>query len=172
MEQGADLHMAQLMPLPLNVSCFSKIQTGFTFLVPAHLGSPGKGPLNRCVCVCPGLPRWAGTRRNIHPLTRHIHPDHQTSFINYIHLLRSIASSLFNLRAWQSSSTTFLQSPDSLWSSSWSETLYFILHTFLHPNHHLFATHAHTIAACSAVIPMLCHLSLISLSVCLSQLIT
>ena len=40
-EQGADLHMAQLMPLPLTVSCFSKIQTGFTFLVPAHPGSPG-----------------------------------------------------------------------------------------------------------------------------------
>ena len=38
--QGADLHMAQLMPLPLTVSCFSKIHIGFTFLVPAHLGSP------------------------------------------------------------------------------------------------------------------------------------
>jgi len=48
LEQGADLHMAPLMPLPLTVSCFSKIQTGFTFLVPAHLGSPGK----MCVCVC------------------------------------------------------------------------------------------------------------------------
>jgi len=45
------LHMAQLMPLPLTISCFSKIQIGFTFLVPAHLGSPGKGPLNVCVCV-------------------------------------------------------------------------------------------------------------------------
>ena len=42
MERGAGLHMAQLMPLPLTVSCFSKIQIGFTFLVPAHLGSPGK----------------------------------------------------------------------------------------------------------------------------------
>ena len=42
LEQGADLHTAQLMPLPLNVSCFSKIQIGFTFLVPAHLRSPGK----------------------------------------------------------------------------------------------------------------------------------
>jgi len=40
LEQGADLHMAQLMPLPLTVSCFSKIQTGFAFLVPAHPGSP------------------------------------------------------------------------------------------------------------------------------------
>ena len=52
LEQGADLHMAQVMPLPLTVSCFSKIQIGFTFLVLAHLGSPGKGPLNGCVWVC------------------------------------------------------------------------------------------------------------------------
>ena len=52
LDRGADLHMAQLMPLPLIVSCFSKIQIGFTFLVPAHLGSPGKGPLNGCMCVC------------------------------------------------------------------------------------------------------------------------
>ena len=57
LELGADLHMAQLMLLPLTVSCFSKIQIGFTFLVPAHLGSPRKraaekGPLNGCVCVC------------------------------------------------------------------------------------------------------------------------
>ena len=50
LERGADLHMAQLMPPPLTVSCFSKIQIGFTFLVPAHLGSPGKRPLNGCVC--------------------------------------------------------------------------------------------------------------------------
>ena len=52
LEQGADLHMAQLMPLPRTVSCVSKIQIGFTFLVLAHLGSPEKGPLNVCVCVC------------------------------------------------------------------------------------------------------------------------
>jgi len=52
LERGADLHMAQLMPLPLNASCFSKIQIGFTFLVLAHLGSPEKEPLNGCVCAC------------------------------------------------------------------------------------------------------------------------
>ena len=53
LEQGADLHMAQLMPLPLTVSCFSKIQIGFTFLVPAHLSSPGQRAVKRvCVCVC------------------------------------------------------------------------------------------------------------------------
>jgi len=52
LEQGADLPTARLMPLPLAVSCFSKIQIGFTFLIPAHPGSPGKGPLNGCVYVC------------------------------------------------------------------------------------------------------------------------
>ena len=45
LERGADLHVAQLMPLPLTVSCFSKIQLGFTFLVPADL-------VNGCVFVC------------------------------------------------------------------------------------------------------------------------
>jgi len=56
LEQGADLHMAQLMPLPLTVSCSSKIQIGFTFLVPAYLGSPGKMAVKRVfVCVCVGV---------------------------------------------------------------------------------------------------------------------
>jgi len=48
---GADLHMAQLMPLPLTVSCFSRIHIGFTFLLPAHPGSAGQRPLNVCACV-------------------------------------------------------------------------------------------------------------------------
>ena len=53
LERGADLRAAQLIPLPLTVSCFSKIQIGFTFLVPAHPGSPGKRAVKRvCVCVC------------------------------------------------------------------------------------------------------------------------
>ena len=53
LERGADLHMAQLMPLPLTVSCFSKVQIGFTFLVLAHLGSPRQRAVKRvCVCVC------------------------------------------------------------------------------------------------------------------------
>ena len=50
LERGADLHMAQLMPLPLTVSCFSKIQIGFTFVVPAHLGSFRKRAVKR-LCV-------------------------------------------------------------------------------------------------------------------------
>jgi len=47
-ERDADLHVAQVMPLPLTVSCFSKSQIGFT-LEPVVLE---KGLLNVCVCVC------------------------------------------------------------------------------------------------------------------------
>ena len=64
LERGAGLHMAQLMPLPLAVSCFSKIQIGFSFLVPAHPGSTGQRAGKRvCVCVCSGMMCvcvWAG----------------------------------------------------------------------------------------------------------------
>ena len=60
LERGADLHTAQLMPL--TVSCFNKIQIGFTFLVPAHPGSPGQRAVQRvCVCVLQfecAVPRW------------------------------------------------------------------------------------------------------------------
>ena len=53
LERGADLHMAQRIPLPLTVYCFSKIQIRFTFLVPAHPGSPRQTAVKRvCVCVC------------------------------------------------------------------------------------------------------------------------
>jgi len=58
LEQDADLHMAQLMPLPLTVYCFSKIQIVFTFLVPAHLESSGKKAVKR-VCVCVRGPQLA-----------------------------------------------------------------------------------------------------------------
>jgi len=54
LERGADLHVAQLMLLPLTVSFSSKIQIGFTFLIPAHPGSPGKRAV-KWVCVeCSG----------------------------------------------------------------------------------------------------------------------
>jgi len=96
------LAYAQLMPLPLTVS--SKIQIGFTFLVTAHPGSPGKRAVKR-VCVC--------------------------------------VSSFVYLLVWDP-----------------------LLHTryISSPNHYLFATHARTMAACFAVLPMLCHLFLTSVS--------
>ena len=50
LKQGADLHMAQMMPLALIVSCFSNIQIGFTFLVLAHSGSPVQRAV-KWVCV-------------------------------------------------------------------------------------------------------------------------
>jgi len=53
LERGADLHMAQLVPLPLTVSCFRKIQIGFTYLVPAYPVSPGQRAVKHvCVFVC------------------------------------------------------------------------------------------------------------------------
>jgi len=53
LERGADLHMAQLMPLPLTDSCLSIIQIGFTFLVQSHLDNPGQRAVKQvCACGC------------------------------------------------------------------------------------------------------------------------
>ena len=52
LERGADLHMAQLMPLLLTVSFFSKIQIGLPFWYRLTQVVPEKEPLNGCVCVC------------------------------------------------------------------------------------------------------------------------
>ena len=51
LERGAYLHMAQLMPLPLTVSCFSKSK-----LVPAHPGSPGERAVKQVCVFVPDLP--------------------------------------------------------------------------------------------------------------------
>jgi len=51
LERGADLHMAQLMLLPLTVSCFSKIQTGLSFWCQLTWVVQEKGPLKGCVHV-------------------------------------------------------------------------------------------------------------------------
>ena len=73
LERDADLHTAQLMPLPPTVSCFSKIQIGFTFLVPAHPVSPGQTAVKRvraCACVtCPTGKQRAGLY--------HLHDDEE-----------------------------------------------------------------------------------------------
>ena len=76
LERGADLHMALLMPLSLTVSCFSKIQIGFTFLVPAYPGIPGQRAVKR-VCVCLSV-----TSQNI-AFPRFCKPD--TEMELYIH---------------------------------------------------------------------------------------
>ena len=106
---------------------------------------------------------WSGTTQvgryqKKHSPT-HTHPDHRASFIIFLHLQRSMASSLFNLRAWQSSRTT---------SSRSSLVFPLVLDPQLDapyissPSHrHLFATHDRTSAACSAAIPIL---PLVSLS--------
>ena len=74
LELGADLHMAQLVPLPLTISCFIKIQIGFTILVQAHPGSPGKRAV-KWVCVCVfqlqmTCKNWCNTNWTMHQLTK------------------------------------------------------------------------------------------------------
>jgi len=73
--------MAQLMPLPLTVSCFSKIQIGFTFLVPAHPGSPGQRAVKWVYIMLPiSLPQ----KRQ--KLVEHTPQRHELSVYNNIQL--------------------------------------------------------------------------------------
>ena len=67
MERCADLHMAQLMPLPLTVSCFSRIQLGLPFWYQLTWVVPDKEPLNGCVCVCAAQPVF----RSSHATAQH-----------------------------------------------------------------------------------------------------
>ena len=116
LERRADLHMAQLMPLPLTVSCFSKVQTGLTFLVQAHPGCPGTHTHthNRLTAVDPRLPGRAGTRRNTHS-----HPSWSSDILYQLSPFTTIHSIL----CVQFTCLTVLfdsLSPGPLWSSSWS----------------------------------------------------
>ena len=78
---------------------------------------------NHLTTLCPGLPGWAGTRRNIHPLTPILIIGHPLStFSIYWDPLHPLCS-VYVLDS---------LSPGPLWSSSWSGTLYFILQAFLH----------------------------------------
>jgi len=94
LEQGEDLHMAQLMPLLLTVSCYSKIQIGFTFLVPADPGSPGQRivkstcacvracvtPLKRCVCAIYNVQPKCCDKKGVPLITRQAEDQCQTDF--------------------------------------------------------------------------------------------
>ena len=77
LELGVDLHMTQLMPLPLTVSCFSKIQIGFTFLVPAHSGSTGKTAIKR-VCVKQKDSEWQWHQLGHMQVCTSLQTDHLT----------------------------------------------------------------------------------------------
>jgi len=72
LERGADLHMAQLIPLPLTVSWFNKIEIGLPFWYRLTRVVPDKGSLNGCVCVwvslLPGL--WLTSPAGWLPKTR------------------------------------------------------------------------------------------------------
>ena len=91
----------------------------------------------------------------------HTCPDHQPSFISFLHLLQFIASSLFSLRAWQSFCTTSVQVL-LVYLLVWNPALY--TPYISSPNHCLlFATHVHTIIICFAVVPRLSSIFSLSL---------
>jgi len=97
LELGADLHMAQLMPLPLTVSCFSKIRTGYTFLVPAHPGSPGQRAVKRVFVlfifqICHRRLLYSQTRlgRQHRDLIMSIHLDRVSSYPCLFRTLRCV----------------------------------------------------------------------------------
>ena len=97
----------------------------------------------------------------------HTYSGHQSSLICFIHLIRSMASSLLNLRTWHSFAQS-LSKFSLVYFLAWHPALHTYIHTTPYissPNHCLlFATQAHTIATCFAVVPRLCHLILRSLS--------
>ena len=85
----------------------------------------------------------------------HNYRGHQSSFICFIHLIRFVASSLFNLHAWQSFFSQSLSKFSLVYLLAWHPPL----HTpyISSPNHCLlFAAHANTIATCFTVVPRLC----------------
>ena len=94
LERDADLHIAQLMPLPLTVSCFSKMQIGFTFLVPAHPGSSGQRAVKRvCMGVCRGAWNLLGVKFGGHgPLAPPLKPAYAWRRGYYRHWVLSSGS--------------------------------------------------------------------------------
>jgi len=82
LERGADLHMVQLMPLPLAVSSLSKIQIGFTFLVPAHPNSPGQRAIKR-VCVYPLYMRLPTLLTGLESLCLQVVHAYNSHFFNF-----------------------------------------------------------------------------------------
>ena len=73
--RGADLRMAQLMSLPLTISCFSRIQIVFAFLVLAHMGNPGQSQraiIRVCVCVCVRADDFWPTVLSVEPMVQYV----------------------------------------------------------------------------------------------------
>jgi len=117
-------------------------------------------------CILSGT-TWVSRYQKKHSLT-HTHRGHQSSLICFLHLLRSMASSLFNLRAWQSFSTISHQ-VFLVCFLAWHLPLYTPYTSS--PNHCLiFSVHAHTIATCFSVVPRLWHLILVFLNPLLGTL--
>ena len=109
---GLALPLVSAIDCHLIISCFIKIQTGLTFLVPAYLGCPGKEAVKQVFTTQQSFyGPLSGTTQVSWYQKKHSpthHPDNHPIFISFFHLPRSIASSLFTPRAWQSFCSTSL----------------------------------------------------------------
>jgi len=94
---------------------------------------------NRFTALCPELPWWAGTRRNIHPPTHH--PDHHPIFISFFQVPFTMIHSILPVQITCLAIFLYNVSPRPLWSTSWSGALHLILHTCLHPISVFFSQH-------------------------------
>ena len=131
LKRGADLHMAQLMPLPLMVSCFSKVQIAFTFLVPAHLCSPRQSVVKwlcvlSCCCCCVQLIWTARNCGEVGELT-----ETAEVFISYLPLSHVAAQILDIFIPLMFAVTVYFAQPDAL-KVHWPECFlrHFVKHHF------------------------------------------
>ena len=122
LERDADLHMAQLMPLLLTISCFSKLQMGFTFLVPAH----------GCVCVC-FIPYVYASQKS--QLTLEFGTRFQTSK-DPIHTRTHTFSGATRVSRYQKGKTNldFIKARDSVWQ--WHQLGHMQVCTLLQTDNH------------------------------------
>ena len=100
---------------------------------------------------------WVSRYQKKHSPT-HTYHGHQSSLICFLHLLWSMASSLFSLRAWVffRNIQVFFGLPLGL-APFTSNSIHFFTQDCL-----LFTAHAHTISTCCAVVPRLYHVILVS----------
>jgi len=108
--------MAQLMPLPLTVSCFSKIQIGLIFLVLAQPGSPGQRAIKQCVCVLSDIPKALAAQ---------------------VHITNTVEAKLYKTAMYLCKAHTSMRliEPRQMYSAHTSNNTHSTLNTLLSQNH-------------------------------------
>ena len=151
---------SQHMPIPSQHAYFKSSKNRENKSDAANTNTHTQSTMLRLSGLCPGQPGWAGTRRNIHPLTPIVVINHPLSASSIYHNPWHPLCSIYMPALYPQSLSTF----SLVYLLAWHPPF----HTaFISSSNHylLFAAHAHTIATCFAVGPRLCHLILVSLSI-------